>query len=39
MQKIMVIVLAVALTACGTVHGLGTDLRNASDWAKEKMSK
>lgn len=39
MQKIMVLVLTFALTACGTVHGLGTDLRNASDWAKEKISK
>ena len=25
------------LTACNTIAGLGTDITNSADWAKEKL--
>ncbi len=40
MKKILyltAIVLALLLTACNTVHGVGTDIEKAADWTKQKL--
>ena len=31
------ILLLIMLTACNTIGGLGTDITNSADWAKEKL--
>ncbi len=38
-KKILVFALAFSLTACNTVSGLGDDLKKASEWTKDKLSK
>jgi predicted small secreted protein len=30
--------LALALTACGTIAGVGKDIQSSAEWTKEKMS-
>lgn len=36
---LLTLITTLTLTACATVHGAGEDLKKASDWTKEKMSK
>ena len=38
MKLFISIVALVALTACSTVAGVGTDIKGAADWTKEKMT-
>lgn len=35
----LTLVLIFLLTGCGTVSGLGDDLKKASEWTKDKLSK
>ena len=37
MQMPIAILLSIMLTACNTIAGLGTDITNSADWAKEKL--
>jgi predicted small secreted protein len=40
MSKIRIITMVIAtylLVGCGTVAGLGTDIKGAADWTKEKI--
>ena len=38
MKKLIVLFLvAVALTGCSTVSGVGKDISSAAEWTKEKM--
>jgi predicted small secreted protein len=38
-MKLFLTVLALAaLTACSTVAGIGSDIKGAADWSKEKMT-
>ena len=37
MKTIIAIVIAISLTACGTISGMGKDISGAADWTKEKM--
>ncbi len=37
MKTIIAIVIAMSLTACGTISGMGKDISGAADWTKEKM--
>jgi len=37
MKFVAVIVVALALSACGTVAGVGKDITGAADWTKEKI--
>jgi predicted small secreted protein len=38
MKTILVVLTALALTACGTVAGLGKDIQKGAEWTKEKMT-
>jgi predicted small secreted protein len=39
MKKLFVLFcVAVALTGCGTVKGVGNDISGMADWTKEKMT-
>lgn len=37
MKAIVVLILALNITACSTVAGAGKDLTSAAEWTKEKM--
>jgi predicted small secreted protein len=37
MKAIVIIVATYLLVGCGTVAGLGTDIKGAADWTKEKI--
>jgi predicted small secreted protein len=37
MRMPIAILLIITLTACNTIAGLGTDITNSADWAKEKL--
>ena len=37
MKTIIAIVIAMSLTACGTISGMGKDISGAADWTKEKI--
>ena len=37
MKTIIAIVIAMSITACGTISGMGKDISGAADWTKEKM--
>ena len=37
MKIIAIAVLVGMLSACGTVAGLGSDIKGAADWTKEQM--
>ena len=34
----MVLMVALALTACSTVAGVGQDIKSSAEWTKDKMS-
>ena len=38
MKALMVVLITVMLTACGTVKGVGNDISGMADWTKEKMT-
>jgi predicted small secreted protein len=38
MKTLMVVLTALALSACGTVSGLGKDIQKGAEWTKEKMT-
>ena len=38
-KRFLTLVLIFLLTGCGTVSGLGDDLKKASEWTKDKLSK
>jgi predicted small secreted protein len=37
MKIILALILAVNITACSTVAGVGKDLTSTAEWTKEKM--
>ena len=37
MRMPIAILLVIMLTACNTIAGLGIDIANSADWAKEKL--
>jgi predicted small secreted protein len=37
MKKLLVILTALSITACGTVAGMGKDIQTSAEWTKEKM--
>lgn len=37
MKILFVLILATALSACGTVAGLGDDIKGAATWTKNQM--
>jgi len=37
MKIILALILAVNMTACSTVAGVGKDLTSTAEWTKEKM--
>lgn len=38
MKFILCVFVMAALTACGTVSGIGKDITGTADWTKEKIS-
>ena len=38
MKIVAILIVVTALTACGTVAGIGSDLQKSAEWTKEKMS-
>lgn len=38
MKSVLVIATLALLTACSTVAGIGTDIKGAADWSKDKMT-
>jgi predicted small secreted protein len=38
MKILLAIVTVFALTACGTISGLGKDIQKSAEWTKEKMT-
>jgi predicted small secreted protein len=38
MKTVMVLMVALALTACSTVAGVGQDIKSSAEWTKDKMS-
>lgn len=38
MKTVVILIMATALTACGTVAGFGSDIQKSAEWTKEKMS-
>jgi predicted small secreted protein len=38
MKTFVLCILALALTACGTIAGVGKDIQSSAEWTKEKMS-
>jgi len=39
MKTLAVLIMAVALSACGTVAGLGSDIKDTADWTKNQIKK
>jgi predicted small secreted protein len=37
MKTMLVLILVSALTACGTVAGIGQDIKSSAEWTKDKM--
>ena len=37
MKALIAVLTVFALTACGTVAGLGSDIQKSAEWTKEKM--
>jgi len=37
MKIVTVLVIALALTACNTVSGIGRDIQGSAEWTKNKM--
>lgn len=38
MKSVLIVATLALLTACSTVAGIGTDIKGAADWSKEKIS-
>lgn len=38
MKLIMAVMVTVMLSACGTVAGLGSDIKGASEWTRDQMT-
>jgi predicted small secreted protein len=38
MKAIVIVVATYLLVGCGTVAGLGTDIKGAADWTKDKIT-
>ena len=39
MKTLAVLIMAVALSACGTVAGFGSDIKDSADWTKNQIKK
>jgi predicted small secreted protein len=39
MKAIAVLIMVVALTACGTIAGFGSDIKDTADWTKNQIKK
>jgi len=39
MKTIAILIMVAALTACGTVAGLGSDIKDSADWTKNQIKK
>ena len=39
MKTIAILIMVAALTACGTVAGFGSDLKDTADWTKDQIKK
>jgi len=39
MKILVALILAVNMTACSTVAGLGKDISSGAEWSKEKIGK
>ena len=37
MKTVVALLVALALTACSTVAGVGKDIQSSAEWTKEKM--
>jgi len=37
MKNFSILIVALALTACSTVAGVGKDIQSTAEWTKEKM--
>jgi predicted small secreted protein len=38
MKTLLVVLISLTLSACGTVAGLGKDIQKGAEWTKEKMT-
>jgi predicted small secreted protein len=38
MKIVAILIMVTALTACGTIAGIGSDIQKSAEWTKEKMS-
>jgi predicted small secreted protein len=38
MKKLLIVLTALSLTACGTIAGMGKDIQKSAEWTKEKMT-
>jgi predicted small secreted protein len=38
MKALVVILIALSLSACGTIAGVGQDIKDSANWTKDKMS-
>jgi len=38
MKTLAILIMVIALTACGTVAGFGSDIQKSAEWTKEKMT-
>ena len=39
MKSIIILMLALSLSACGTIGGMGEDVTEAAEWCKKKIAK
>jgi predicted small secreted protein len=39
MKSIIILMLALSLSACGTIGGMGKDVTDAAEWSKKKIAK
>ena len=39
MKTIAILIMIAALTACGTVAGFGSDIKDTADWTKDQIKK
>jgi predicted small secreted protein len=38
MNKLIVFIIALTISGCGTISGIGKDISSTADWTKEKIS-
>jgi predicted small secreted protein len=38
MNKLLVFIVALTISGCGTISGIGKDISSTADWTKEKIS-